>query len=208
MEPGEPHDILEGINIGAMSVTQFTAITSYDGYVPLAQIGEHPLLLVKEEVDQKIMLMPFSLHYSNLAVLPEFPVLLFNAVNHFFPVTIEDHVHDINDNVQINARATSLDVIGPNMNLTFESFPVEILVAMPGTYTLTQTPISGEPVIDNIFVRIPNVESNVNLTEATLTNPYFYTDADSNAVDLLFYFALALVALLFFEWWLKSREQI
>jgi hypothetical protein len=191
-----------------MSITQFTAITSYDGYTPLASIDEYPLLLLKEEVDQKILVLPFSIHYSNLAVLPEFPVLLFNAINHFFPATLEDRVYDANDTVHINARATSLDVVGPNMNLTFESFPVDILVSTPGTYTMTQTPISGNPEIDNIYVRIPNVESNINLTEATLTNPYFYTDADSSAVDLLFYFAMALVALLFFEWWLKSREQI
>lgn len=207
-EPAETHKILTGVNVGAMSITQFTAITSYDGYTPLASIDEYPLLLLKEEVDQKILVLPFSIHYSNLAVLPEFPVLLFNAINHFFPATLEDRVYDANDTVHINARATSLDVVGPNVNLTFESFPVDILVSTPGTYTMTQTPISGNPEIDNIYVRIPNVESNINLTEATLTNPYFYTDADSSAVDLLFYFAMALVALLFFEWWLKSREQI
>ena len=208
LEAGEPHKMLQGVNVGAISVTQFKAITSYDGYTPLATIGEHPLLLVKEEVDQKIMLLPFSLHYSNLPIVSEFPVLLYNAINHFFPMTIEDHVFDINDTVKIHARATSLDIMGPGTMLTYEEFPVELTVTAPGTYTLTQTPISGTPVIESIYVRIPNVESDINLTEATLVNPYFYTDADSNAVDLLFYFALALVALLFLEWWLKSREQI
>jgi hypothetical protein len=41
-----------------------------------------------------------------------------------------------------------------------------------------------------------------------LVNPYFFTTDDVEIADLLFYLALALVALLFIEWWLKSREQI
>ena len=79
---------------------------------------------------------------------------------------------------------------------------------MPGTYTLMQNPLSGMLVIESIFVKIPATESNTHLTEDVLVNPYFYSVEDSEAVDLLFYIALAAVALLFFEWWLKSREQI
>ena len=61
---------------------------------------------------------------------------------------------------------------------------------------------------DEVKVTAEETESNINLTVPTLVNPYFYSDADALNVDLLFYFALAMVALLFFEWWLKSREQI
>ena len=81
-------------------------------------------------------------------------------------------------------------------------------VVRPGTYTMSQLPMSGEVVIENIFVKIPAAESNINPVESTLTNPYFFEETDSDNVDLLFYFALAVVTLLFLEWWLKSREQI
>ena len=89
----------------------------------------------------------------------------------------------------------------------FEQLPAEITVVKPGTYTLTQTPISGITVIDKFYVSIPDEESNINLKEDTLTNPYFYSDDNTSNLDLLFYFALALAALLLIEWWLKSREE-
>ena len=82
------------------------------------------------------------------------------------------------------------------------------MVSAPGTYTMTQSAMSGETIIESIYVKIPSAESNISLVEDTLTNPYFFEETTSNNIDLLFYFALAVVALLFIEWWLKSREQI
>ena len=43
--------------------------------------------------------------------------------------------------------------------------------------------------------------------EDVLTNPYFYEANENEDLDLLFYFAMALVILLFMEWWLQSRKQ-
>ena len=43
-------------------------------------------------------------------------------------------------------------------------------------------------------------------TEDTLTNPYYEPAEDPQDIDLVFYFALALVSLLFVEWWLQSRK--
>ena len=74
--------------------------------------------------------------------------------------------------------------------------------------TAFQTLATEDTSVESVFVKIPATESDINLTESTLVNPYFYEDTGANNVDLLFYFALAMVALLFLEWWLKSREQI
>ena len=60
--------------------------------------------------------------------------------------------------------------------------------------------------MENFFVTIPDIESNIVREEDTLTNPYFPPVLESDNLDLVFYFALALVALMFIEWWLKSRE--
>jgi hypothetical protein len=43
-------------------------------------------------------------------------------------------------------------------------------------------------------------------TDTVLLNPYFVEVEDNVDQDLLLYVALALVALLFVEWWLQSRE--
>jgi hypothetical protein len=73
---------------------------------------------------------------------------------------------------------------------------------------LSQVPLSGITVVESIYVKLSAAESNINLVESNLTNPYFFDESDEVKVDLLFYFALAIVILLFLEWWLKSRDRI
>lgn len=205
---GESHPIMKNINPANVSVSQFLAIGSYDGYIPLMVFDQFPFLLLKEDIDQKIIFMPFSLHYSNLAVTAEFPLLLKNIVNYFFPVALEDYVYETGEKVTVDIKTPLLEVSGPETTLEFNAFPAEWTVENPGTYTLMRDSLSGDPIVENIFVKLPAEENNTNLTVDILENPYFYSAEDSNDLDLLFYFALAMVALLFIEWWLKSREQI
>ncbi len=206
--PGDSHPIMNNIEPSNISVTQFIAISAYDGYQPLMVFDQYPLLLLKEDVDQKVLYIPFSLHYSNLALTAEFPLLLRNTINYFFPVALEEYTFETNDKIEVNIKAPMLEVSGPDTTLTFESFPAEWVVENPGTYTLMRDSLSGNPIVEYIFVKVPTEENNTNLTVDILENPYFYSEADSADLDLLFYFALAIVALAFIEWWLKSREQI
>ena len=108
----------------------------------------------------------------------------------------------------MDIKTPLLEVSGPETTLEFNAFPAEWTVENPGTYTLMRDSLSGDPIVENIFVKLPAEENNTNLTVDILENPYFYSAEDSNDLDLLFYFALAMVALLFIEWWLKSREHI
>ena len=210
LSAAESHPIMNNLDPSRISITKLIEIVSYDDYIPLMTYMDYPLLMLKEDVDQRILMMPFSLHYSNLALVPDFPLLMKNMVDYFFPVTMTEHVYQANDTIALNARADLLEVTGPSpeMEYAFEQFPAQLKLTMPGTYTTKQTPMSGNIVRENFFVKIPASESNIYLEEAILTNPYFFEETESTDVDLLFYFALAVVTLLFLEWWLKSREQI
>ena len=203
----EEHPVADKLDPTRVSVTQLTTIASSDGYTTLLGYDEHPLIMLKEDVDQKILVMPFSLHYSNIALKPEFPMLMKNVVSYFFPVTLDEYVYEVNQTVTLNARADMLEVTGPEVELKLESFPHTLKVIQPGSYTLMQSVMSGNLVIENFFVKIPANESNIHLIESTLTNPYFFEETESMDIDLLFYFALAVVMLLFVEWWLKSHER-
>jgi hypothetical protein len=211
LSPGESHPIMQKVDAKQISVTEFTVVTSYDGYTPIVTLQDAiPLILVNDDLDMPMVVMPFSLHYSNLAMLPEFPMLLKNTINHFFPETVKDRVFETYQEIDINARGNQVEVTAPKTSLdkTFEEFPAKYKTSIYGTYKVTHTDISGDPIGENVFVHIPSSESDINFEEPILVNPYFYTTDDADNVDLLFYFALAAVALLFFEWWLKSREQI
>ncbi len=204
----EDHSIMHNIDAEKISVTMFTSVIGTDGYIPLLSFEDYPMLLLKEDVDQKIVLMPFSVHYSNLVALPEFPLLLRNILNYFFRETVKDgYVYESGDLINLDARAEILEVSGPKTDLTLEELPTQISLTLPGTYTLTQIPMSGNAVIENIYIKIPASESNISLEEDLLPNPYFFEGEEDTLFDLLFYFALAVVALLFLEWWLQSRKQ-
>ena len=94
-----------------------------------------------------------------------------------------------------------------NLEKTFTEFPATVELKNPGVYTVTQTILSGTEVMENFYVRIPAGESNILSVEDALTNPVFFEAREDSNLDLLLYLAIALVALLFAEWWLHTREQ-
>ena len=57
------------------------------------------------------------------------------------------------------------------------------------------------------YVKMPAAESDILRVVEELDNPYVEKVPEPEDLDLLVWFAAALVALLFAEWWLQSREQ-
>ena len=165
-----------------------------------------PVIMAKNEPDQKIVVMTFSLNYSDFSMLLDFPLFIKNIFDFYAPPTITEFVYDVNDSISLDSRSESLSVMGPSTETEFTEFPGSLTLTKPGVYTVSQTPISGEEVIENFYVQVPTSESNVAETDTVLLNPYFVEVEDNVDQDLLLYFALALVALLFIEWWLQSRE--
>ena len=207
LKAGEAHPIMKEINAENITISRFTQITSHDGFTPLLYCDDEPVFIVKNDPDQKIAVMTFSLNYSNLPIILEFPLLMYNFLEYYTPSTITEHVFEINDTISFGSRSESVSVIGPYVNETVTEFPGTLKPTAPGTYTITQTPISGREVTDSIYVHVPTSESNINMQEDSLINPIFLVEDDGMMTDLLIYFALALVLLLFAEWWLHLREQ-
>ena len=71
----------------------------------------------------KIVVMPFSLHYSDIAVTEVFPLLVYNVFEYFFPQTVKSNSFEVNERVELNARGTELAVEGYQFNQVFTSFP-------------------------------------------------------------------------------------
>ena len=208
LKKGEAHPIMDGIRAERITVSRYTRITSHDGYTPLMYCNESPVFMIKNEPDKKIAVMTFSLNYSNLPIILDFPLMMYNLLEYYAPSTFTEHVFEVNDTVSFGSRSETVTVVGPSVNETITEFPGTITPKNPGTYTATQTPISGEEVKESVFVHVPAAESDINAEEDSLTNPVFLEDEDAMRTDLLFYFALALIVLLFAEWWLHSREKI
>lgn len=208
LEAGDPHPIMKNITPENITVTRFTEVANSDEYIPLMYCQSYPVVMVKDDPDAKVVVMTFSHNFSNFAVKPDFPLFMYNIIDYFAPQTLDGFVFDVNETVELNSRSDELNIVGPGVDTVAEAFPHSMKLTNTGVYTATQELLSGDPLIENFYVKLPASESDINLEIDTLTNPYFYQETDASDVDLLLYFAIALVALLFFEWWLKSREQI
>jgi len=209
LEPSEEsHEVMNGIDVPNITITRYRKINAYDsGYTPILCVDGNPIAIVKNQPDSKVVLFSFSLHYSNIALTPEFPILMNNILNYYLPSTFESPVVDLYDTVTLNSRSPELSVVGPaDISAAFTEFPASIAADVPGVYTVTQTPISGQQVVENFFVTIPDDESNIVRELDSLTNPYYPPVLENTNIDYVFYFALALCILMFVEWWLKSRD--
>ena len=206
----EEHPLLNFIDSSTIWLTLYTRITYGASYTPLLSTPDgKPVLAVCDEDDAKIVVMGFSVHYSSLALNEGIAVLLYNVFEYFMPSTVSGNSFEINEKIALNARGRELYVSheeGLMETVLYNSFPATLTVTLPGTYVLTQTTFSGKPVEEKIFVKIPAVESNIWKTEDALGNPYKDPDETDYYNDLMKYIALAMVAILFLEWWLQSRE--
>jgi hypothetical protein len=63
-----------------------------------------------------------------------------------------------------------------------------------------------ELIIENFYVRIPTEESNITRQVDSLPVTDVEVETRVEFEDLLFYFAIALVALLFIEWLLQMKK--
>ena len=125
------------------------------------------------------------------------------------PSTVSSNSFEINEQITLNARGRELYVSNeydPESLMVFESFPASFTATTPGTYTLSQTTFAGKPIEEKIFVRIPASESNIWKTEDALGNPFKEIEAIDYFNDLMKFVALAMVIILFIEWWLHNRE--
>ncbi len=205
---GETHPLTKYMTPENFLVTEYTRVLRSDGFTPLLYCGGDPVFLASNG-ENRMAVLSFSVNWSDLPVVIEFPTLLYNMLEYYLPSTLTQYVFDVDDTVQLNARGKDLAVSGPNINVKPQEVPFTLELPMYGPYTVTQTLRSGEDdytVSQSFFVKIPAAESDLFAVEDMLARPYVEQAPDPEDYSLLIWVALAAVALLFLEWWLQSRE--
>lgn len=205
---GEEHAIMEGLTCENIGVTKYKRITPTDtGYKTLMYCGGDPVFIVKDEPYEKIAVLSVDLNRSTASMLIEFPLLFCNLFNYYLPSTLTEFAFDVDETVRLNARGEVLNISSPDgTKLTIEEFPSDLTLSAPGTYTLTQELMSSQVVIESLYVKVSAEQSNIKKTYDALNSPYVEEKAKPVDLDLLIYFASALVGLVFIEWLLQSRE--
>jgi hypothetical protein len=206
MAEAETHPMLKHVNIGNVTVQRFVSASYDPAYEVLASCANEPVLMVRNDEEAKVVVMGFSVHYSNLTLESAFVSLLYNTFEYFFPVTVEGNAFEVYEEVTVNTRGSEVYVSrGSEVLNTFQEFPSVLKVNLPGTYVLTQTTYFGKNVSESIYVKIPEEESNIFKKMEDIPNPYVEQDEEDYFKDLLLYIAAAMVAIQFLEWWLQSH---
>jgi len=207
-ELGEEHPITKNLSLDRIALTRYTQLILDSSYTPLLMYEQNPLLAVRNDEDIKMVIMPFSLHYSTIAVTEIFPLFVYNIFEYFFPQTVNSNSFEVNEKVELNARGQELNVESYNFQQVFDVFPAYFTVQMPGTYILSQTTFNDKEVSERIYVRIPREECNIRKQGGAIADPYRIEDKSDFYKDLLLYLAASLVGLLFIEWQLKGRASM
>jgi hypothetical protein len=204
---GIAHDLTAYVDAGRITITKYNDIVLSEGYEELCFYNGRPVMLLKDTPEAKVVVWAFDLNYSNLIALPDYSFLVYNMFNYFVPETFEGNAFEIGDVVDFNARGTDLKVTGFGEEYVFEDGKGQIILKNPGTYTATQTSMDGESIyVENFFVKIPALESNTAKEVETLPALVAPTVTDGGYTDLLIYFAIALVSLMFIEWVLEIKK--
>lgn len=203
----EDHPLLNNMDPTKITVSRYVKLASYDpSYTPLMSYANDPLFLVKNEGESRVAVMLFSLHYSNLPLLTEFPQMMYNMFEYFCPATVIGNAFETYESTKVSCRGDALKITGYRYDSTLTTFPTEISFSMPGSYVLTQTTYSGKDVTETIYVKVPSAESNIRAEGGAITSPYHEVNESDFYHDLLLYLAIALVLLLTVEWYLQHRE--
>ena len=201
---GVAHELMKYVDPGRISMARYKEILSAPGYEELAYYNGKPVILAKEDDGEKVIVWAFDLHHSNLIAIPDFSFMMYNLFNYFVPATMSSTTYEIGDTVELKARGTNLTVVG------VEDFNGQSLhVTTPGTYTVTQRPMQGdELIIESFHVHIPNGESDITeeIDELPILSYEKQTGIDFS--DLIFYFAIALVALMLIERALEAAKKM
>lgn len=205
---GVAHPITQYLRMDKIKLTKYRKISSYDSaiYQEVMMMDGNPIMLVRNEPNCKMLVMTFNVNWSTLPVEREFPFLIYNMLNYFIPLTMNKHVATVGEEMSFYGRSDELYVTGDGMNEVFTEFPNTVAFEKPGTYRFTQRLINGEERDELLYVRITPAESNIFKVVETLTDLDTESGLEADTKDLLLYFAIALVAFLFVEWWLQSRE--
>ena len=203
------HPLLNNIGDEKITVTKYLTLSSgLEKYEPLLSSGKDPLVLLQDDENKKSILMLFSLHYSNLPVIKEFPLFMRNIFDYFLPSTIDSNYFEVNDSVEIRSRSNEIVVKGNGQEMKINSFPNSLSLDLPGTYTISQMTYFGKKLSENIYVKIPQSESNILEGLDTIVNPIMGTQEIALTKDIIFWFAVALCSLVFIEWIIKGKDTI
>lgn len=212
LKRGSPHPMTDRLAVENLGVSEYSRISvgENSGFIPIMYCGEDPVLYVRNWHNSKIVVMAFSVNQSNFTIkYRDFLFFICNMIDYYMPTTLTQYCYEIGQKAQVNCKGSSLTV--QNMRgetvARLTEFPGEVPLDELGTYTFTtRFSIDKENEVRKAYVRTPVIESSIFRMEDLgfrIMNSEFTKNLGK---DLFLWFAIAVVALLFVEYWLQHRD--
>ena len=207
------HPIIRYTDASKISVTSLTVLSDYDDtkYQSLWSVDNNPILFINDGEYEKVIVALFDLEWSNIGLTVDWTYFIQNIFQIYMPPIAVGNAFEVGQEILVRARGNSVTVSrnsGADERV-LTGFRATVRLDTPDTYRLSQTSYFMEDLPDHyIFVKIPSAESNISADGITLRALYRETVDDGAYQDLMVYFAAAMLALLFTEWFLQTQESL
>jgi Ca-activated chloride channel homolog len=205
--------VLNLINPSQISLTSYKLMTNYDDFEVVLYNEDDPVIITQDLDGPQLFILGFSLHNSNLPIIPEYIILMHNMARYSVQNMIGSYLYHAGDSVQIRRKSSALNMTlsHEGQQSTYTQFPVNLVLENPGTYTINQSLASGETASVDFFVRIARNQSDFTynhgaLSNPVITNPGIDTDASQDTLDIIYYLVAILLVFLLIEWGLHYNE--
>jgi Ca-activated chloride channel homolog len=205
--------LLNSIDSSEITLSSYKLITDYEDFEVVLYNDVDPVILTKDLDGPQLFILAFSLHNSNLPIIPEYILLMHNMGRYSVQNMIGSYLHHAGDEIQIRRKASALQMTLSNKSdtLTFNQFPVNVKLDQVGTHTITQSLASGETASVDFFVRVARNQSDFTYNYGALSNPVITntsgdSDASQDTLDIIYYLIIILIVFLLIEWGLHYNE--
>lgn len=205
--------LLDGITGDNIYITSYVRCSLYREFTTLYSYRNHPLVFVgTNAMGNREVVIAFDIHTTNMALVPDFVVLLKNCMEYSFPDVVEKSDYHVGENAVINVLAScdSIRVESPEGNVSYLSTSVattELALTEAGTYTVTAS-IDGNLREYKLFVAIPEEERAVQTAPAELNVHGTATEGGFDGqYDPLFIVFICLAVIFALEWGVYCYEK-
>lgn len=166
--------LLENISGNNIYVSSYVRCSLYKEFTTLYTYNSNPVVFAgTNSYGNREVVFAFDIHNANLALLPDFVVLMKNCMEYSFPDVIEASNYYVGDIAVINVltNCESIRVESPRGKVSYLSTSVatsELSLKEAGVYTISAT-VEGVVREFKIFAAIPEVERNPVSTVKELT---------------------------------------
>lgn len=178
--------------------------------------GQHPIMLAGQRESQRIVVLPFDIHNSDLPLKADFPILIQNIMEWMLPQVVDDNMgnfagNEVNINPLPHAQkvvVTSPAGIAENIAPPYPVPPFRETQEV-GIYKVEQSMVKDKKIEGYFTIQIEtDKESDLSLVQYSDTGAEMQEDSRTNpdmGKNIWHYFIWAVLILILIEWWVYQR---